>query len=69
MDIRQSPKISIIMGIYNCAETLSEAIDSILDQTFTDWELILCDDGSADKTYEVAEKYQKKFPKDRKSVV
>lgn len=63
MDIRQSPKISIIMGIYNCAETLSEAIDSILDQTFTDWELILCDDGSADKTYEVAEKYQKKFPK------
>ena len=37
-------KISILMGIYNCAETLPEAIDSILAQTYTDWELILCDD-------------------------
>lgn len=40
------PKISIIMGIYNCAETLPEAIDSVLTQTFSDWQLILCDDGS-----------------------
>lgn len=38
------PKISIIMGIYNCAETLPEAIDSVLTQTFSDWQLILCDD-------------------------
>ena len=43
------------MGIYNCADTLAAAIDSILAQTYTDWELILCDDGSADRTYEVAE--------------
>ena len=38
------PKISIISGIYNCADTLSEAIESILSQTVTDWEWILCDD-------------------------
>lgn len=56
------PKVSIIMGIYNCESTLSEAIDSILSQTFTDWELILCDDGSSDNTFAVAKEYQKKLP-------
>lgn len=55
-------KVSIIMGIYNCASTLSEAIESILNQTFTDWKLIMCDDGSKDSTYELANDYQKKFP-------
>lgn len=50
------------MGIYNCAGTLSEAIDSILNQTYTDWELILCDDGSTDDTYAVAKNYQVRWP-------
>lgn len=54
--------ISILMGIYNCASTLPEAIDSILAQTYTDWELIMCDDGSSDDTYAVAEAYCKRFP-------
>lgn len=39
------------MGIYNCAATLSEALDSILTQTYTNWNIILCDDGSTDDTY------------------
>ena len=51
------PKISIIMGIYNCAPYLKEAIDSILKQTFSDWELIMCDDGSDDETYNIAQSY------------
>ncbi len=55
-------KISVIMGIYNCAGTLPEAIDSILNQTYTDWELILCDDGSTDDTYTVAHSYHLRFP-------
>lgn len=55
-------KISVIMGIYNCESTLGEAIDSILNQTVSDWELILCDDGSSDKTYEVALQYKMKVP-------
>ena len=55
-------KISIIMGIYNCAETLSEAIDSILAQTFSDWQLVLCDDGSKDNTYDLAKRYQERLP-------
>lgn len=44
------PKVSVIMGIYNCADTLSEAIESIINQTFKDWEVIMCDDGSLDRT-------------------
>lgn len=55
-------KVSIIMGIYNCAETLSECIDSILAQTYKNWELIMCDDGSCDNTYEVASRYRDKHP-------
>ena len=58
----ESGKISILMGIYNCAKTLPEAIDSILSQTYTNWELILCDDCSTDDTYAVAEGYRKRFP-------
>ena len=50
------------MGIYNCAPTLPEAIESILSQTYTNWELILCDDGSSDNTYQVAESYRTRYP-------
>lgn len=55
-------KISIIMGIYNCASTLPEAIESIINQTYTNWELIMCDDCSTDDTYEIAKQYQEKIP-------
>ena len=58
----ENGKVSILMGIYNCALTLEEAIDSILNQTYTNWELILCDDCSTDNTYEIAESYQKRYP-------
>lgn len=56
------PLISIIMGIYNCEATLREAIDCILAQTITDWELILCDDGSRDNTLSIAKEYEKDYP-------
>jgi len=56
------PLISVIMGIYNCAETLPEAVQSILDQTVKDWELIMCDDGSTDNTYEIAKRIQQEHP-------
>lgn len=54
--------ISVIMGIYNCASTLPDAINSILKQSFTDWELIMCDDGSTDYTLEVALSFKDKYP-------
>ena len=56
------PKISIIMGIYNCADTLDEALESIINQTYTNWECIMCDDASADDTYNVAQKYVDSYP-------
>ena len=56
------PEISVIMAIYNCADTVACAIDSILNQTYSDWELILCDDGSVDDTYKIAEEYKNKYP-------
>lgn len=50
-----SKKISVLMGIYNCSSTLEQAIASVQNQTYTNWELILCDDGSSDNTYQVAQ--------------
>ena len=57
------PKVSVIMGIYNCAGFMGPSIESIINQTFTDWEFIMCDDGSSDNTYEVACEYAKKDPR------
>lgn len=57
-----NPKVSVIMGVYNCEATLAEAIDSILHQTYPHWELVMCDDGSTDGTYALAEKYQREHP-------
>lgn len=54
--------VSVIMGIYNCADTLDEAILSILSQTMGSWELIMCDDGSIDNTYAIAESYRSSYP-------
>ena len=56
------PKISVIMATYNCEKTVRESIDSILNQTFTDWEFIICDDCSSDGTYAVLSKYREKYP-------
>lgn len=60
--MNQDKKVSIIMGIYNCADTLDEAIESIIIQTYTNWQLIMCDDGSKDDTYNVAKKYVEQDP-------
>lgn len=62
MNDKTTPKVSVIMGVYNCANTLNEAIDSLLEQTFQDFELILCDDASEDDTKSVAEKYCYDYP-------
>ena len=54
-------RVSIIMGIYNCENTLDEAIQSLLDQTNQQWKLIMCDDGSKDNTYKKAENYAEQY--------
>ena len=60
--LAQSGKISVLMGIYNCSSTLKEAVDSILAQTYPNWELIFCDDCSTDDTYRIAQDYQNRYP-------
>ena len=52
------PLISVALPVYNAEKYLAEAIDSILNQTFTDFELIIIDDGSKDKSLEIIQKYQ-----------
>lgn len=52
------PPISVIVPAYNTAATIEECIDSILAQTFTDFELIIADDGSTDNTCEIISRYK-----------
>lgn len=54
------PKISIIMPVYNGEKYLHTAIKSIIDQTFTDYEFLIMDDGSTDRTAQILESYAKK---------
>lgn len=56
------PTISIIMAVYNFQDTVAEAIDSILDQTFQDFEFIICDDCSSDNTYHIVCEYAERHP-------
>lgn len=51
------PKISVIMPVYNSEKYLSEAIDSILNQTYGDFEFIIIDDGSTDSSQEIVRSY------------
>lgn len=53
----ESPRITVIMGIYNCADTLIEALESLEAQTYKRFKVVLCDDGSKDNTLAVAQKW------------
>lgn len=55
-----SPKISIIVPVYKVEDYLQRCIDSILLQTFTDWELLLVDDGSPDQSGKICDIYTQK---------
>ena len=52
--------ISVIMPVYNAQKYLEESLNSILCQTFDDFELIIIDDGSTDNSYEICERYKEK---------
>lgn len=54
------PLISVLMGIYNCSDTLETAVQCIINQTYSNWELIMCDDCSDDNTLEIAKKLASK---------
>ena len=54
------PKISIIIPMYNVEKYLHRCLDSVLNQTFKNWQAICVDDGSPDKSGDIAEEYAKK---------
>ena len=55
--INKLPKISVLMSVYNDERYLSKAIKSILNQTFSNFEFIIINDGSTDNSYEVIKQY------------
>ena len=50
--------ISIAMTTYNGEKYIKQQLDSIISQTFSDWELIICDDCSTDLTWSILQQYQ-----------
>ncbi len=52
-----APAVSVIIPTYNRAELLPRALDSVVGQTFTDWGIVLVDDGSTDETSRVVRDY------------
>lgn len=54
------PAISVVMPVYNCEDYVEEAIRSILDQTFYDFEFIIIDDGSTDRSFEIVRQFNDK---------
>ena len=47
------PKVSVYIPAYNCEQFIKEAVESVLNQTYTDIEVVICDDGSSDGTHNV----------------
>jgi len=56
--VKKNPLVSVIIPTYNRGWTLKEAVDSVLAQDFTDFELIVVDDGSTDNTQEILSSYK-----------
>ena len=56
-----SPKISVIIAAYNCEEFIERCIESLILQTFDDFEIICVDDGSTDGTYDILKGYEKYY--------
>jgi len=50
------PELSVLMSVYNGEKYLQDAVDSILKQTFNDFEFIIINDGSTDRTREISKR-------------
>jgi glycosyltransferase involved in cell wall biosynthesis len=59
-EVKNKPKVSIGLPVYNGAKYLRKTLDCLLGQTFSDFELIISDDGSTDKTEEICKEYARR---------
>lgn len=60
MDINKDGLVSIIMPAYNSSKHIGQAIESVISQTYTNWELLITDDCSDDNTKDIVESYTKR---------
>lgn len=56
------PKVSVIVPVYNVEKYLSKCLDSLVNQTLKDIEIIIINDGSPDKSQYIIDEFQKKYP-------
>lgn len=59
--VENSLKVSLIVPVYNMESYIQQCLDSLIAQTYQDFELIIVDDGSTDQSGEICERYQSKF--------
>ena len=64
-----TPSISVVIPCFRAGALLSEAVESVLAQTETDWELILVDNNASDETKEVISRFVRKYPDKIRSVL
>jgi glycosyltransferase involved in cell wall biosynthesis len=57
-----SPRISLLMPVFNGEKYVRSTLDTVVNQSFTDWEAIIMDGGSKDRTVEIAKTYAEKYP-------
>ncbi|MCL5432668.1 MAG: glycosyltransferase family 2 protein [Patescibacteria group bacterium] len=61
--MNKKPLVSVIMPVYNAGDYLSDAIDSVIDQTYKNFELIIINDASTDNSLKIIKKFKKFYPK------
>lgn len=66
--ITKNPLVSIVMPVYNAEKFIGEAIESILAQTYKNFELVIVDDVSQDSSFQIAKFYESKFPQKIKAI-
>ena len=58
-------KISVIISVYNAEKYIRETLNSIIDQSYKNWEIILVENGSEDKSPDIIREYEKKYPQNK----
>ena len=61
--MNKNPKVQILLATFNGEKFLREQLDSIVNQEYKSWELLIHDDGSEDNTISILKEYQNNYPK------
>ena len=61
--MNKDPRVQILLATYNGESFLREQLDSIVNQEYKSWELLIHDDGSIDNTIQILNEYENNYPK------